>query len=141
MIDPYSYSAAIALLAAGAALGVWRFRRAARGRRAEAPGFTLQQFEALNRRIALLEAELETLRGEHSALLSRCRHDLAGCLNIVSGFRELLELEAASLNPVQRNYVKQMGDGLRRAFEVAGQLAPERRQEAAIAGGNAAARV
>ncbi|MBI5086460.1 MAG: HAMP domain-containing histidine kinase [Acidobacteria bacterium] len=135
MTELYVYCGAIALLAAGAALGVRRFRRRRSDRAAEAPAPTLQQFEALNRRAALLEAELETSRREHSALLSRCRHDLAGCLNVVSGFRELLELEADSLTPPQRNYVTQMGDGMRRAFEVMNQLKPERQQGAPTTNG------
>jgi signal transduction histidine kinase len=81
-----------------------------------------QELEARNRRIALLEQELEEVKDGRTAFIRRCRHDIIGCLNVVSGFRELLAQDTNGPESERQMYMDRMADGLTRAFQAVNRL-------------------
>lgn len=84
-----------------------------------------EQLEVLRTELAACARSREELQTWVHKKLHRSRHDLMGCLNIVSGYRELMLLDAASLSDRQREFLDHMGEGLVKAIAASDSLIAE----------------
>lgn len=114
----------IVALCLGLVWSNWRARRQARELAAVRTRLVTAETQLAENRqtIAQLTDQQTELAAATKKKLHRARHDMIGCLNIVSGYRELLLMQAENLDERQREFLDRMGDGVRRSLEAADSL-------------------